>query len=115
MPIPGSTRLLYNSDGSPCTSDKDILKVCYSFYSKLYNRPVLSAEPKYNFIPGGENDRLIDKIDEELLAADLSLEELHQSLMGMKVGKACGMDRLSVAFYQTFWEDLGPLILASFQ
>ena len=113
-PIPGSIKMLYNERDIPQTTDQGILDVCEDFYSRLYNQTPSPAPTRFNFIPDGPENDLLDDIDNDLLSADITLEELHTSLMGMKVGKACGLDGISVAFLQTFWEDLGPLILNSF-
>ena len=44
-----------------------------------------------------------------------TLKECKKALDHMKINKTPGTDGFPVEFYRYFWEDLGPLILESFQ
>ena len=112
--IPASSNMMYNSKSEPCYADVEILDVCHKFYSNLYNQPPSGAPHRFQFITHDPTHR-IDSNAQDLLSEEITLDELHNALKGMKNGKAPGMDGYTVAFMKTFWEEIGPLVLASFQ
>ena len=113
--IPGSSKMLYDHQDRECSSDSEILNVCHNFYSKLYCKPIVQGDPVYTFIPVSQDPEIVNQEERDDLARTISLEELMAALKGMKKGKAPGVDGISVAFLQTFWDILGPHVLASFE
>ena len=111
--IPGSSTYMYDSEGISHTSDVNILNICRKFYAKLYNKKPQECDTPYAFIPDRDSPHLLNELDKNLLEEDFTLEELFKALKGMKKDKAPGMDGLSVAFYQKFWEETGSLIYES--
>ena len=57
-------------------------------------------------------DRLTEE-QFEVLDAPITLQELYQALMKMKVDSSPGCDGFMVSFYRAFWQKLGPIVLAS--
>ena len=49
--IPGSSKLLYDSKGTACTTDWEILKVSHEFYSHLYHAPAQALDASLSFLP----------------------------------------------------------------
>ena len=111
--IPGSSTYMYDSEGISHTSDVNILNICRKFYAKLYNKKPQECDTSYAFIPNRDSPHLLNELDKNLLEEDFTLEELFKAFKGMKKDKAPGMDGLSVAFYQKFWEETGSLIYES--
>ena len=113
--IPGSIRQLHNSQEELVSTDKEILDVCTDFYENLFTDEHIkdtdeavtddsfssiessSEDTPYAFIPDDVSMHLTHK-EHDLLKEEISYEELRQSILKMKKGKAPGVDGLSVDF-----------------
>ena len=111
--IPGSTNMLYNEIGEEVSNDRDILKICNQFYDKLYADPQPSETPYYDFIPPDDYHRKLTQQQADILDQEITKEELYTTLKNMKIGKAPGIDGMTVEFYMEFWEIIGDLLFKS--
>ena len=112
--IPGSTGMMYDNSGIEHTTDTAILDVCHSFYNDLYNKPPCVGDSPYAFIKDPPSSPgLLNELDRDLLADEITLQELADALKGMKKGKAPGLDGIPAVFYSLFWSEVGMLIYNS--
>ena len=91
--IPGSSNMMFNSKGEACTTEQGILHTCHKFYNKLYTKSYPSEDSPYAFLP---DVPLLTPTQSQAIQEDISLEELHIAVQGMKKGKAPGMDGLTL-------------------
>lgn len=109
-------RSLKDKTGKLCTSQDDIKQIQVDFYSELYREKTHFESQKdlYN--------RFCSNLDFPTLSAEqqasceglISLEEASFALSKMKNNSAPGIDGLTAAFYKQFWDDLGELLIESF-
>ena len=52
--------------------------------------------------------------DKEILGADITLEEIEQSLKKMKPDSTPGIDGLNAQFYTTFWQEIKAILLKTY-
>lgn len=109
---------ILNKEGKLLSDPEEILAFEKSHFAAQYagNLTNLEAQEKggdIRFLP--PSPKTASDSDRELLNRDLSVEELQFVLRAMKNGKAPGCDGLPPEFFRRFWEDLGPLLLQSFQ
>ena len=70
------------------------------------------GDKPYIFVPDEKSLKVKD-VDKQMLDTPITIEELHKALMGMRTGKAPGMDGLPVEFYQFFFVDIKDLLYNS--
>lgn len=96
---------LADEDGATHTSQREMGRICQTYYEKLYKTRVPSQEAK-----AAEKHALsflTDKIPaaaKERLRAPLTVKELRCAVMKMKTGKAPGLDGMTIEFYQCYWD-----------
>ena len=127
--VPGSISMLHNEKEELVHDDKSILKTCSQFYEKLFcdseilendDAPTddscneqMSQDKPYCFLPDEMSLRLSTE-EKKMLDSDISLNDLRESVMRMKTGKASGLDGLPVEFYQEFFDVVGEALYNSF-
>ena len=87
---------------------------CIIFYENLYGPATIPYSIISNFSDVPSHSTLSAE-DCGLLEQDIELEELSTALKGMKKLSAPGLDGLTVAFYNEFWNILAPFIHANIQ
>ena len=86
-----------------------ILKVQSEFYQKLYTS---NPEAKFTLINRG--NKILTEAERNELDADITVDELKKAVDHFKVDKTPGVDRLSPALYQKFWEHLGEMLHSAY-
>ena len=89
---------VFDSAGDLKTEEREILKIQHKFYADLYR-----ADQKVSFQMDIEPP---NKVDEDLIAsqeAQITLDEVRESLKEMKNGSYPGSDGIPTEFYKCFW------------
>ena len=108
------TKLIDINSKRQYNSDKDILKHCASFYSKLYTSNNPRQDHIDEYLAELQHLPLLSDKDQLICEGKVSILECEQALKGMKNNKSPGYDGLTVEFYKTFWQDLSDLMINSF-
>ncbi len=101
--------------GNSYSKPADITAAFASFFSKLYSTDSSPDNSKVTAFLAKANLSQIAQESAEQLDAPISLTELKDALMVMKMGKSPGLDGIPPEFYVTFWTQLGPLLLDMIQ
>ena len=111
-----SIKCLENSKGERITSQKGILEECRSYYEALYTQPRVTDNPmlKQKFLNKIPRNALSEE-GSALLGKEITMEELHEAIKGMKRDSVPGEDGLIVDFYLTFWNVVKDLLFSSLQ
>ena len=100
---------LTNDEGVRIRDEVEIVDEIGKKFGERYNKPSKSRDfvvrSMQNFITNVNLPSLNDE-EKENLEAGLSLEEVSETLKGMKHGSAPGSDGLPVEFYKVFWRYL---------
>ena len=97
------------------TDTKDILHKIHSFYSNLFDRKIAKSNADcINFLDT-LNLPLISDDHKKHCDADISVDDLKESLFSMSNNKTPGNDGLTAEFYKFFWEDLKDILLESYK
>ena len=107
--IPGALWHMFNSSGVLVSTDREILEICFEFYSDLFaqGNPASCELSNYTTPPA---ERTLTEEQCQQLAAPITKEDLEHSLYHMKQGKSPGCDGLTVRFYRCFWPVIGDLV-----
>ena len=97
-------------EGEHCTEQKRILQEQKKFYENLY-----TIDESVQFSLTNEWDIKLTEEQKLKLDRDISLEELHEALSGMKRNKVPGLTGLTVEFYLEFWDKIGPMLLKMYE
>ena len=108
------TKLIDINSKKQYNSDKDILKHCASFYSKLYTSNNPRQDHIDEYLAELQHLPFLSDKDHLICEGKVSVLECEQALKGMKNNKSPGYDGLTVEFYKTFWQDLSDLMINSF-
>lgn len=95
-------------DGSVVTDPAEVFATFKSFFPRDLSEgctPCDGADPLFDILPE------LDRVDQEIMQAPLSVDELTEALRGMPSGSAPGPDGLPSEFYRTFWSVLQPFSL----
>ena len=92
---------------------KNVLKEQDKYYSKLYkkDRHTECTEEKFNEYVKNLQSPKISEVDKENLEVQIEYNELRKAIFSSKSGKVPGNDGIPIEFYQTFFEELGGLLL----
>ena len=99
---------LQKADGSVTTDPAEILAEQHRFYQELY-----ANDPNVKFQLQNTSGKLVTVRDQELLDADITLEELTNTVKSLKKDKTPGVDGLTAEFFQFFWTKIGPVFHAA--
>ena len=108
------TKLIDINSKRQYNSDKDILKHCASFYSKLYTSNNPRQDHIDEYLAELQHLPFLSDKDQLICEGKVSVLECEQALKGMKDNKSPGYDGLTVEFYKTFWQELSDLMINSF-
>ena len=101
-------------DEKEIINPEEILKQLKSYYGNLYSsKNDLSEEQCLNFLQGLTTPSLSDQEINECEGL-LTNKECYESLKEMKNNKTPGSDGISKEFYLAFWNELGQLMVDSF-
>ena len=111
-----SVKCLSEPDGSTTTDNKRILTKCKEYYENLYRQPYLFKDCKHR-------DKYLSLIPRNLLSdqgfalldKQISIQELHDSLLTMRKDAVPGDDGLTVKFYIKYWDLVKDLFFDSLQ
>lgn len=112
----GQRRLIHgllSKNGNLLTSHGDVRKRAVEFYEELYR-----SEISYGEAPDSPFFTSLPKVSRQAnqdLGRVITLDELDKALQSMECGKAPGIDGLPVAFYKSFWPEMGADLLAVLQ
>ena len=105
---------LVNDEGDVALSDTKILDQLKAFYSNLYS----SNDPKSldieNYLEKLNLYHTLSETDSDSCERLITKEECEKALSKMDGNRSPGLDGLSTEFYKTFWNELGDLIVDSF-
>ena len=105
---------LVNDEGDVALADTKILDQLKSFYSKLYS----SNDPKSldieNYLEKLNLYHALSETDSDSCEGLITIEECEKALSKMDGNKSPRLDGLSTEFYKAFWNELGDLIVDSF-
>ena len=105
---------LVNDEGDVALSDTKIVDQLKAFYSKLYS----SNDPKSldieNYLEKLNLYHALSETDSDSCEGLMTKEECEKALSKMDGNTSPGLDGLSTEFYKTFWNELGDLIIDSF-
>ena len=88
----------------------EILNVQYRYYEKLY-----SKNPNVSFTLENDTGIKLTEVDKTRLDSEITLDEIFDAIMTLKTGKAPGMSGISLAFYQKFFKQIGPILLCLYK
>lgn len=88
----------------------DMLEMAAGFYDSLFCARQGGQSRARPFLDS--LDRRLTREEAASLEDDLSLSELEEAMRSLKVGKSPGGDGLPVEWYRTFWQLVGPDLLA---
>ena len=93
-------------DGILVKERSKILEEMKNFYENLYQE---DRSVKFNI--QNETETKLTESERNSLEEDITLSECYEALFNMKRNKAPGCDGLSCEFYQTFWPEIGNIVL----
>ena len=109
----GTINEIFTADNNLLSDPNDILREAKSFYEKLYDRDInISSEFFYNSI--NFDHVKLSEDEKDSCEGDLTLQDCTKSLLSMSNNKSPGSDGIPVEFYQLFWDDIGELMVNSF-
>ena len=85
-------------NGDLCKEQKTIIKEQERFYQNLY--------PNIKFTLKNNTGICLNEVQQEMLKAELNIEEFYTTLKLMKKDKVAGLDGLNKEFYEAFWMEL---------
>ena len=108
-------KLVYDTEGHLQSNPRAILNTCTQYYSTLYTQSPTHIPPdiKENLMKHIPHDRLSTQ-DKMFLGANITLDEIHQSLKKMKTDSTPGMDGLNAQFYNIFWQEIKDLLFKTY-
>ena len=111
--LSNSINELITDDNLKLITPNDILLEAERFYFNLYTKDT-TVSP-FSFYRGWNHQHSTLSHDQSSLCEGLlSLTECNQALLSMAKNKSPGSDGLPVEFYHTFWDDIGQLVVNSF-
>ena len=108
---------LIDDTGNELTETNDILKEQKDFYQNLYTSKKTNTSNKMDDIFFNKNNDfyILPEESSNSLEADITLDECHNALKGMKPNKTPGSDGFSSEFYLFFWNELKHIMVNSFK
>ena len=106
--------VLRDKSGNEKTDDADILKIAHDFYANLYSSQDCGADKVASWFNKIKHEKLLSEIDKQSCEGKIAFEECKQAVKKMKKNKSPGLDGLGAEFYQTFWDDLGTILVDVF-
>ena len=103
-------RALYDKTGRIVTGQKSILSELNRFYKELYTA---NKEVVFNLHPT-DSERILSQAESKSLEHNITIEEIQKVLYQMPNNKCPGIDGLTKEFYVTFFEQLGPILLSTY-
>ena len=97
------------TDHGVVTSNVEILKQAFEFYSNLYQEHSISL-PRENL----DVTPTLTEMESQIMSTDLTLDELKDALKTMKPLSGPGNDGITVKFYLMFWDLVKDPLLACF-
>ena len=102
-----------NDDGQLICDNEAILDKIKDFYQRLYSSS-LDEETSFkinDYIDGANNLPRLSEMEKLSCEDNLTLEECFEVLKYFKNNKSPGCDGLSIEFYKTFWQEIGPKLV----
>ena len=101
-----------NPQGVIVRSISAILRVWVLFYVNLFSAATLASSDQDFFL--NSLDRSLSNEEAVLCEGEATLAECTQALKSFKCNKSPGLDGLPYEFYRTFWDLIGPDMVATF-
>uniref|UniRef100_A0A9J8AIQ2 Reverse transcriptase domain-containing protein n=1 Tax=Cyprinus carpio carpio TaxID=630221 RepID=A0A9J8AIQ2_CYPCA len=109
-----SIHSIADKDGKILTNPKDINKRFMEFFADLYkSKTSVSSEVISDFLRSLSLPKL-SEADQEILNADITIQELMDAINAFPNGKAPGPDGFSFEFYKKYADKIVPLMLRMF-
>ena len=103
--------LLLNND-EVITNSKDILSNLEQFYKDLYTRREIMSDEFFSNISLNHSKLSLEQ--QASCEGLITLDECSRVLQSMPSQKSPGSDGLPIEFYKIFWDDIGNLVVNSF-
>lgn len=105
-------------DGSITHDFKTILDEQGKFYEKLYEDTYLDQDHEFvvRYLQSINDDQVnkVKNADRFALEQEMTIHEIYDAIMTMKVGKCPGIDGIPVEFYKKFWNQIKHLMTELF-
>ena len=101
--------MVRKADGTLTKDNTEILNVQHDFYSDLYTS---NAQVNFNLV--NQTDVMLQKNIKEEMDTMISVEELFNAMMMLKVSKMLECDGLTLEFYRKFWKSLRTPLYANY-
>lgn len=102
---------LENSEGRKLEKDEDILNEASKFYSSLYKSTMPNVEAIDKYLKETSFKTVLSNADSNVCEGKITLEECTQVVNKLKINKSPGLDGLTAEFYQTFWPNIGQIMV----
>ncbi len=98
-----------NNNGEIITEQEQILETVHKYYEDLFANGISKPEQMAKMLESVDKGINVD--DKEWCDTPLSLEEVVQAIEGLNKNKSPGSDGIPAELYQTFKDQLAPLLL----
>lgn len=106
---------LLNSEGRIITNNKEILKMEYEYFSKIYTEDPSKLD-SLDLMPLDDSDvPKISDLHSQRIKRPFSTQEFYEALKALKRNKTPGSDRLTPEFYLAFWNEIKNALIDSLQ
>lgn len=109
---------LQKENGEIISDFPSILKEQKRFYENLYREQEKSPDDQFvsNYLNQIQEDFLVKANDRDrfLLEQEISVHEIYDAIMTMKIDKCPGIDGLPIEFYKEFWSKIKEVLLELF-
>ena len=98
--------------GTIVRSISAILRVWCMFYVQLFTASIVSPSDQSFFV--NSLDRSVSSEESQLCEGEITVSECQLALNSFKNNKSPSLDELPYEFYQSFWDILGPDLVAAY-
>ena len=103
-----------NEKGEVTTDHAEIQRIIRDYYEQLNGKKIDNLEEKDRFFKKFNLPRL-NQVETEIVSGPITSIEIEAVIRSLPENKSPGLDRFTGEFYQTFREELMPILLKLFQ
>ena len=93
------------------TEQNEILNIIKDYYEELYTSSNPDKDLLVEYIFNTVKERDVDRNDFGICDGEITVEECTTAINMMKLNKSPGLDGITLEFYKTFWQKLGPILV----